>query len=237
MIPLNRPVVGKDLDSVRQEFGMLTSDACWVFGMSITKWTEVVRKNADKPLNDPSLALLVRFLDQHPELQIVPKFPEAQEMFRLVQEIQDIDQKRFSVLFGSEFSATYRWLKPGSRMSPAVARLMHYMRLHLLASKPRSRAEVLQDWRTTVELEARARGAKDVFKSGDWGRPKKPREDKPEKPMKPRANKVAAPARKRTAKAAAPARKPAAKAAAPARKRAARKVASKSPQEQLRLNQ
>lgn len=169
MIPDNRPVLGKDLDTIRQEFGMLTSDACWVFGLPITKWMNIVRKEPDRPINDPTLALLIRFLDQHPELNLIPKFPEASEMFDLITEIQEVDQKRFSLMFGSEASAAYRWLREDEpRMSPAVGRLMYYVRMALMAAAPVKRVDLLEKWRRTVLQEGRARGVDDVFKACTW---------------------------------------------------------------------
>lgn len=168
MIPTNRPVVGKDLDGVAQNFGILVSDACWLFGLSITDWTRIVRQQPQEPLRDPTLALLVRFLDAHPEMSVIPKFPTAEEMFQEVNKIQEVDQKRFSVLFGSEASAAYRWLKPGSRMSSSVGRLMFYMRMALHSRSPSKRAELMENWRETVRLEGSARGVDDIFKSGAW---------------------------------------------------------------------
>ncbi|WP_404666939.1 hypothetical protein [Roseateles asaccharophilus] len=157
--------------------------------MSITKWMHVVRQAADAPVKDPTLALLVRFLDQHPDMSVIPKFPEAQEMFDTVNKITDVDQKRFSVLFGSESSATYRWLKPsGSRVSPAVGRLMYYLKMALMAKPPADRGVMLEDWRETVRLEAQARGVDDIFKQGSW----KPKAEKAEKAAKtPRKKKSA----------------------------------------------
>jgi hypothetical protein len=167
-IPTNRAVLGKDLDAVRLQYGLLTSDACWLFGLSITKWTQVVRQAGEFPLKDPTLALLVRFLDQHPELSVIPRFPKVDEMFAMVNAIQETDQKRFSVLFGSEASAAFRWLKSDSRQSPAVRRLMHYMKSAFLARQPERRADLLEKWRATVASEAVARGVPDVFKTGNW---------------------------------------------------------------------
>lgn len=168
MISDSRPILGKDLDTIRKQYGLLTSDACWLFGLSITRWMQIVRQAADLPVKDPTLALLVRFLDQNPELSLIPKFPRAAEMYEMVNSVQETDQKRFSVLFGSESSATYRWLKAGSRQSPAVNRLMHYMKSALLARQPEKRADLLEKWRKTVAKEAQARGVPDVFKSGHW---------------------------------------------------------------------
>ena len=66
MIPTDRPVLGRDLETVRQGFGLATQDIIWVLGMSITRWMQIVRQAPDAPVKDPALALLVRFLAQHP---------------------------------------------------------------------------------------------------------------------------------------------------------------------------
>lgn len=186
MIPTNRPVIGRDLDAVRQSFGLLTADACWLFGISITRWMQIVRQNPEAPVKDPSLALLVRFLDQHPELSIIPKFPGPHEMFNLVNSVVQTDKKRFSVIFGSEGSAAYRWLGANSRQSPAVNRLMLYMKAALLSRPPEERVELMEKWRDTVEAEATSRGAQDVFKTCRWGpapESKSPSEAKPKPPQ------------------------------------------------------
>lgn len=168
MIPTNRPVLGKDLDSLRQTLGILTNEACFVFGMSITKWTELKGAGADEPLSDPTLALLIRLLDMNPELPVLPKYPSPQEMFDLINDIQQTEQKPFALLFGSEGSATYRWLQDGARVSPAVARLMYYLRLTLLNAPPSKREKLLKQWRDVVSKEGSARGVEDVFKSFAW---------------------------------------------------------------------
>lgn len=226
MIPKNRPVLGKDLDAVRTQYGLLVSDACWLFGLSITRWMQVAKDGADTPVSDPTLALLVRFLADHPELSVIPKFPTVPEMYEMINEVMPTDQKRFSVLFGSEASATYRWLRiPGSRQSPAVNRLMHYLKVALLTEQPNQRLKLLEDWRGTVEDEARARGVPDVFKTGGWNPNKKKKEEgegqaaegaagegaateaKPRKTRKATAKADAAEAAKAEASEAAPAKK------------------------------
>lgn len=168
MLPTNRPVLGKDLDAVRQQFGLLTNDIIWVLGLSITRWMQIVRQAGNEPVKDPTLALLVRFLDQHPELPVVPRHPTPQEMFEMLNEVAEVDPKRFSILFGSEVSAAYRWMRPDARPSSAVNRLMHFMRITMLMRDTSSRAQLLEDWRKTVDLEARARGSEDIFRTGKW---------------------------------------------------------------------
>ena len=171
MIPSNRPVLGKDLDAIRQAFGLLTNDIIWVLSMSITRWTQIVRQAPDEPIKDPSLALLVRFLAQHPELAVIPKQPSTTEMFELLNEITEVEPKRFATYFGSETSAAYRWMRPDARPSSTVQRLMHFMRMALLMQNPSGRTQMLEEWRKTVQLEGRLRGIDDVFKSGRWTTP------------------------------------------------------------------
>ena len=174
MIPNTRPVLGKDLDVVRQQCGLLTSDACWLFGLSMTRWMQIVRQGPELPVKDPTLALLVRFLDEHPDALFMPKFPSVDEVYGLIESTQ-ADKKglaqRFSVLLGSEGSAANRWRRgTGSRQSPAVLRLMLCIKSAMLARQPESRAELLDKWRQTVDLEGKARGVTDVFKEGKWNR-------------------------------------------------------------------
>lgn len=168
MIPINRPVLGRDLDDIKLQFGLSTADACWLFGMSITKWTQIARKGANDAVTDPTLALLVRFLDQHPELSVIPKLPDGQEMFDLINSVAPTDQKRFSILMGSEASAAYRWRKIGSRQSPTLLRLMYYMKMALLGRPDEDRLSLLDTWSKTVEVEGKARGVEDVFHRGRW---------------------------------------------------------------------
>lgn len=167
-IPSNRPVLGKDLDEIKQGFGLSTADACWLFGLSITKWTQVARQEKNEPVKDPTLALLCRFLDQHPELSVMPKLPDADEMYTILNKVAPTDQKRFSVLLGSEASAGYRWLKHGSRQSPTLLRLMYYMKMALQSRTRGDSLDLLHRWAQTVEDEGLARGVENVFKTGRW---------------------------------------------------------------------
>lgn len=168
MIPLNRPVAGKDLIAIKEQFGLSTADAAWLFGISITRWSQVVNKGYDEHVSDPTLALLVRLLDQHPELPVVPKAPTAEEMFSMVNQIVPTDQKRFSIAMGSEASASYRWLKRGGRQPAALQRLFYFLSLCILSRTEGERIRLMDGWTKTVEAEAKARGVTDVFKAGRW---------------------------------------------------------------------
>lgn len=168
MIPSNRPVAGKDLVAIKEQFGLSTADAAWLFGISITRWSEIANKGYEQHVTDPTLALLVRLLDQHPELPVVPKAPSAAEMFAMVNQIVPADQKRFSILMGSEASASYRWLKKGGRQPAVLQRLFYFLSLCILSRTEGDRIRLMDGWATTVADEAKARGVADVFQVGRW---------------------------------------------------------------------
>lgn len=170
-IPISRPVVGSDLDDVRKMMGISASDACWVFGLSMTKWTELVRKQPDQPLTNPSLALLVRSYDRYPHLCPLPKLPDAEEFSAYVNEIMPIDNKHLSIMMGNEASSAYRWLTQESNTSPVFKRLAHVFmelgRSEKFRSKS-SRRRLIYEWESMVDAEAKARGRDDIWKRGRW---------------------------------------------------------------------
>ncbi len=138
--------------------------------MSITRWGQIAINGYEKPISDPTLALLIRLLDQHPELPVLPKAPTATEMYSMINQIVPLDQKRFSILMGSEASSSYRWLKRGVRQPAALQRLFYFFSLCILAKGPGERIALLDRWANTVEEEAKARGVEEIFKAGRWTR-------------------------------------------------------------------
>lgn len=171
MIPVNRPVIGSDLDDVRQQFGLSTTDAIWLYGLSITRWTQIVRKEGELPLKDPTLALLARLLDAFPDLQVVPRHPtpaEAYETLLSASGGDPLDKKRFSILMGKESTGGYRWMTLGSRPSPVLSRLMHFLTIVLGKTPKDDMRDVVRAWANIVDMEARSRGSDDVFRTGKW---------------------------------------------------------------------
>lgn len=170
LIPSNRPVIGRDLETLRLAFGLSTHDTIWLLNLSITRWTDIVRTAPDAPVSDPSLALLVRLLVQHPELvqALLPAKPHASEVFDLMRCAAPIELKRFSTHLGAEASAGYRWMRPGAQPSAMVQRLMQCLRTVLHAQSNDMRSQELSSWRNTVEQEAQARGVAQVLLTGRW---------------------------------------------------------------------
>lgn len=168
----NRRVLGEDLDRLSEALGLPTGEACWLYGYSLTKWSEVVRKNAKLPLKRPTMSLLVRALGARKDLFPLPKMPDADEIFsRLRTADPSIDKKRFSLLFGCEASSGYRWVTTKSKLSPALKRLfLAFQRLYDEAETHGMAAveKMMADWESMVREEARARGVTDIFTRGRW---------------------------------------------------------------------
>lgn len=172
LIPSHRPVIGEDLDALREQLGLSTMDGCWLYGMSMNKWTKAVKKQARDPVENISLALLARELSAHPELCPVPRMPSAQGIFTMVEKLQpSLDKKRLAIMFGCEASSGYRWITVGSKISPVLSRLFLVFETVLQSASKRSDSQALSmlaDWDRMVETEANQRGVVNVFSSGRW---------------------------------------------------------------------
>lgn len=167
MIPENRPVIGSDLEDIRIMNGMSVADACWLFGMSPTKWTYVAKKGANQPVSS-TLALLARALDRDPPIRLLPEMPNATEISSLLNGVSEVDKKRLAIISGNEACGGYRWLVLGTRQPAELQRLFYCLKQRLLMAPKGRRVEVLADWFKTVENEARARGITDIFRTGSW---------------------------------------------------------------------
>jgi hypothetical protein len=166
--PIERRILAKDLISLKTKLGLSTQEACWLFGMSITRWTGYVQ-NQQEQISDPTLALLVRILSEWRDLSFIPKMPLASDLYETLNEIEPFDKKRFAVFFGSEASAGYRWLKLRQKPSPALGRLFLCAN-RLLDSLPNTsdRRRFVRDWASMVEFEGKTRGVQSIFLSGRW---------------------------------------------------------------------
>ena len=171
-IPLDRAVIGRDIEDLRMAYGLSIEDTRSLFGMTVTKWADIVRHNPDSPVRDVSLALLVRLLDMNRELFTPPEYPHPEEMKALFESIYgtELEQKKLSVLLGADGSSAHRWLKAGSSQNPSVRILMLFLEKRLLSCTPDTRKQVLREWERLVANEGQVRTGKDVFKTGRWDR-------------------------------------------------------------------
>lgn len=167
-IPADRPVIGQDLDVIRQVFGILTADMSWATGQSITRWTKVVRQLGQEPLSDPTLALQLRLFDVAPYLNPIPEYPSAAETYAYICELRPgTTAKEFALMLGAEGTAGYRWQRGGQRVGANARRLMYYLMKFLKASE--RPAQQLDNWIKLVGMEAKVRGVPDLFEAGRWG--------------------------------------------------------------------
>lgn len=169
MIPSNRPVIGQDIDDLRLSYGLSTADACYLFGMTMGKWS-LLKNSSNEPVKDASLALLVRLLDGNPSLFAPPGYPTPHEMKKLLDECQGspIEQRMLAIMLGNDGSSAYRWLRLGAQQNPSVQRLMLYLEKALLSLPENERAEAIEMWKDIVREEGVARTGKDVLKTGRW---------------------------------------------------------------------
>jgi hypothetical protein len=167
-----RPVIGEDLDILRDQLGLSTADACWLYGISMTRWMIVVKENPKEMIKNITLALLVKSLMAHPEACPVPNPVQAQDVYDSMREVQpSIDKRRFAIMFGCEASSGYRWITVGSKVSPVLARLFKIFMKKFTTAANKSLDDALNvilEWDAIVQVEASARNKPNIFKDGRW---------------------------------------------------------------------
>ncbi|MCK9687349.1 hypothetical protein [Scleromatobacter humisilvae] len=168
MIPTDRPVLGRDLEAIAQAHGLQASDAIWMLGLTPNKWSDFVRAAPEQPVGDPTLALLVRILDQNPELRLIPEFPTPAEMRELFVDQLGVSPREFSVLMGFQATAGDRWIRMRSRISATTYHLFWALQRTLQQLPKSEREKFIAGWRDTVAQEASTRGVEDVFRAGSW---------------------------------------------------------------------
>ena len=185
------PIRGSHLEDAALLRQLNTVNACWLFGLPMTKWIQLTRRDGAQPVKNPTHALLVHMLVRHPEAcPIRPsvdvndvmsvaeaavkqynktKLREAREAGREdAFEPRVIDKKRLSIMFGREASGGYRWITKGSRIPPSLARLF-YIFMKLSDNKNAAR-ELVKEWIAVVETESKSRGISDIWSHGRWTR-------------------------------------------------------------------
>ena len=171
-IPFNRPVVGSDLESLRDELGLAAHEAQCLLGISAHAWNRFVSQEPWEPLphNYASVALLVRLYADHPELAQNQSFTDV----RALRERLGMNKRAVSLMLGREGTAGHRWergseedaMSPGSgKPSSYVARLAYI--LNQIADMP----GVLDDYLAIVNEESRARGVENIWSAGSWRTP------------------------------------------------------------------
>lgn len=158
-IPSDRPVLGRDLETLQQRLACPTMRLCALLGVSLSTWTEW-KNQPEQPLPSPA-ALLVRLYDRFPFLLLPDPTPEALRQALMQREGRPMTLVELSLLLGRECTAGYRW-KTRSPPSATVVSLIESL-LRLLETE-----ESFEEYRRLVEAEARARGIVDIWAQQTW---------------------------------------------------------------------
>lgn len=165
-IPDNRPVLGSDLVSFRDRHDLTADDMMWLLGMMPTDWFETTGSVRPRLLKDPARSILMRFVDECPELNPLGRRPNPKWLFERIRELHGpgVTLKRFSLAFGRTSGAAYRWVRFGARPDPAAARLMAIW----VIAEARGKGSIFPYLEHLAETEARSRGIADLLRSGSW---------------------------------------------------------------------
>lgn len=171
-LPDNRPVFGSDLSDLGRRLGYTGADMRWLFGMSGPDWFETIGALRPRIVKDPARAILVRLLDESPELSPIAPKPNPKWIFDTLREIHgpEITKKRFGLAFGRHASAGRRWIEEGAPPDPSAERLMEIWCWTLAQGK----GSIFLHLEYLAETEAKARGIVDLRRGGSWNRPVPP---------------------------------------------------------------
>lgn len=157
-IPNDRPVIGVDIELMRSATGFKVDELRWVLGLSLAQWLEYTKRHPNKPISNPTVALLLRLYTAKPHL--IPLPPSADPV-RIMKKA-DISQRRLSLMLGKQATSAGKWIKEGAELSGNVRRLAKH--LEDIAEDP----DALAQWESMVEQEASLRGVPDIWKQQGW---------------------------------------------------------------------
>lgn len=157
MISQERPVIGKDLETIRELLGVDLIDACYLFGLSMQQWSTVTGKEGDMPVKNASLAIMVRYYDKYPHRAPIPQYATPEDLVEA-----GLDKSLLGPIVGREVSAGQRWLNDRSSTTPPVDRLLNHLINEALPDG------AIEEWKQMIVSEGRLRGNPDILKNGRW---------------------------------------------------------------------
>ena len=163
---ITEPLTGQRLALLQSRLRVAVVDLSYFLGLSMNRWGTFIHGHADTPLPNPSVALLARHFQAHPEQVPDPGNVQPKALFERIREIDPAyTLRRFALLMGAEAASGHRWVERGGGTSLPVERLMS--RLWEALSGPAAEA-ALREFERRAESEARSRGIANIWQHGHW---------------------------------------------------------------------
>ena len=160
-IPLDKAVTGEDIKKLVLSLGISYDESHWLFGVCVNTWTNMVTHGLKCIVTNPTLALLAKYYSHHPENM---PFPRSRSFAEIRKVAEGASIQLLGTCLGKEKVTAHRWNNAGTEetpFSPSVQRLANHF-------YDEAESGNINWWEELVAGEARARGANDIWKTGNW---------------------------------------------------------------------
>jgi hypothetical protein len=212
-----------------EAFGFTTLDTSYLLGVYIPVLSEMTRTKlsdaelergetvpgADKPISDPTKALLIRLLSRYHEYCPIKPSTTPHQVYEAIQKTpgyEDYKARHFGPLVGCELSSAYRWFS-GSGITPTIGRYLSVVMSMMENLDDKDRQKMVAEIISLAEVEAVNRDVpKDyLWEHGSWKSPAKKKKSAKKKAAAKAAEKAAEKEKPATKAESAPEKRPVAK--------------------------
>lgn len=173
MIPENRPVHGADIVDLRDRLGATAGAMANLLGVSMIKWTKLIKDRKHDPIDEPAVEIIVRFLDANPkaayELPMLVRVT-AKETYEEAAKLcgEPIAMKDFAVSLGRQASSGHRWNTREGHSSETLNRVLWLYLWNL--RRTGSPNDARRKWELMVKRIGAVNNLGDVFITGHWNK-------------------------------------------------------------------
>ncbi|MBK1669020.1 hypothetical protein CKO28_13360 [Rhodovibrio sodomensis] len=138
-----------------------------------------VRDRSRDTVDKPTIGILVRWLERHPEDCIIPIWSDVADVYDLLNERLEgagfpaIPAKHLSLALGRDASSGSRWLSTGSGESKRTTPIVDRLATLLQQAIEERGLDAWREWASMVEAEATSRDISTVWRSRGWTERKK----------------------------------------------------------------
>jgi hypothetical protein len=160
-----RPVTHADIRNLPEQINLSVNDMLWAFGLSMPTWGSL--KNTLDEQAKPVLALLGRWLSDHPDENVPLRAPTPAELFDMLNVTLGENApslKFFGLHLGLDGTGGYRWITLGGGCHGATKRAMSI----ILGEGQFGLENRWQEWVEMAQAEARLRGISDLMTANSW---------------------------------------------------------------------